>query len=65
MAEGPLSCAVAYATDGMAPRSRLLWDYDGGARSGSRAFSIDLAGICGCIQPVAALNHFIRPLERA
>ena len=44
MAEGPLSCAVAYATDGMAPRSRLLWDYDGGARSGSRAFSVDLAG---------------------
>ena len=40
---GPLSCAVAYAKDGTPPGARLVWDYDGGAAPGSRAFSIDLA----------------------
>ena len=40
---GPLSCAVAYAKDGIPPGGRLLWDYDGGAHPGSSAFSINLA----------------------
>ena len=40
---GALSCAVAYAKDGIPPVGRLVLDYDGGAAPGSRAFSIDLA----------------------
>jgi hypothetical protein len=39
-----LPCAVAYAKPGVAAGARVLWDYDGGARSGSGAFTVDLAG---------------------
>ena len=41
LADCALPCAVAYAKAGMAPGSRLLWDYDGGARSGINAFTVD------------------------
>ena len=38
-----LPCAVAYAKAGQPAGCRLLWDYDGGARSGNRAFTVDQA----------------------
>lgn len=39
-----LPCAVAYAKPGVDAGAPLLWDYDGGARAGNGAFTVDLAG---------------------
>jgi hypothetical protein len=38
-----LPCAVVYAPSDMPAGGHLLWDYDGGAHAGNRAFSVDLA----------------------
>ncbi len=38
-----LPCVAAYPTDALQPGGPLLWDYDGGARRGNGAFSVDLA----------------------
>ena len=38
----PLSCVVAYPAAGLQAGGRLLWDYDGGSRSGNGGFTVDL-----------------------
>jgi hypothetical protein len=38
-----LPCVAAYPTAELQPGGPLLWDYDGGARRGNGAFSVDLA----------------------